>query len=135
MADPMATISSRLARLAALGPLALLIAGCGSHVVVVSGSVLRLRLDEYRITPQEVQVHPGRLKIIAYNTGILTHNVRVELARRGAGSQGLVLGGTPNARPGQEVIAKVDLAPGRYLLVDTIANHFDLGMFGTLIVK
>jgi hypothetical protein len=27
------------------------------------------------------------------------------------------------------------LPPGRYMMVDSLANHVDLGQFGTLIVK
>jgi hypothetical protein len=113
-----------------------MLAGCGgSHTVVVNGSVLRLRLDEFRITPQRVQVHPGRLKIIAFNTGQLTHNLKVELEHRDASGQAIVLGGTPTALPGGEVEAKMVLTPGRYMMVDSLANHVDLGQFGTLIVK
>jgi hypothetical protein len=112
------------------------LAGCGgSHPVVVNDTVLRLRLDEFRITPQFVQVHPGRLKIIAFNTGQLTHNLKVELAHRDATGQAIVLGGTPTALPGGQVEAKMMLPPGRYMMVDSLANHVDLGQFGTLIVK
>jgi hypothetical protein len=122
----------RLAPLAAL----LMLPGCGGgRPVVVNGSVLRLRLDEFRITPQLVQVPPGRLKIVAYNTGQLTHNLKIELAHRDSGGQPIVLGGTPTALPGGEVEAKLTLKPGRYMMVDSLANHVDLGQFGTLIVK
>jgi hypothetical protein len=122
-------------RLAPIVAIAML-AGCGgSHTVVVNGSVLRLRLDEFRITPPRVQVHPGRLKIIAFNTGQLTHNVKVELEHRDASGQPVVLGGTPTALPGGEVEAKMVLTPGHYRMVDSLANHVDLGQFGTLIVK
>jgi hypothetical protein len=122
----------RLAPIAAI----LTLAGCGGgRAVVVNGSVVRLRLDEFRITPQLVQVHPGRLKIVAYNTGQLTHNVKIELQHRDASGQAVVLGGTPTALPGGEVEAKLTLAPGRYLMVDSLANHVDLGQSGTLIVK
>jgi hypothetical protein len=103
--------------------------------VVVNGSVLRLRLDEFRITPPRVQVNAGRLKIIAFNTGQLTHNVKVELEHRDASGQPVVLGGTPTALPGGEVEAKMVLTPGHYRMVDSLANHVDLGQFGTLIVK
>jgi uncharacterized cupredoxin-like copper-binding protein len=39
-------------------------------------------------------------------------------------------------QPGQTAApVKVTLAPGEYRLVCTIANHDDLGQFGTLTVK
>jgi hypothetical protein len=80
-------------------------------------------------------MHPGQVEIIAFNTGILTHNVKVEREQRGGNRQQVVLGGTPTAQPGQQVDATLTLARGRYLLVDTVSNHLDLGQFGTLIVK
>jgi hypothetical protein len=112
-----------------------LLAGCGSDPVFVDSSVLRLRLDEYRITPQLVRVHPGRLKIVAVNTGILTHNVRVEEDHPDHRGNPIVLGGTATAHPGDSVSGKVILKRGRYRLVDTIANHKDLGDYATLIVE
>jgi hypothetical protein len=115
---------------------ALVLAGCGGDTpVIVNGGVLRLRLNEYRIVPQSVQMHPGKVQIIAFNTGILTHNVKVELEQRDAGGGQVVLGGTPTAQPGQQVDATLTLVRGRYLLVDTVSNHLDLGQFGTLVVK
>jgi hypothetical protein len=136
----MRTVSLRTARRLALtllgASIVATLAGCGGgRTVNVSGTVVRLRLDEFRITPQLVRVQPGRLKIIAFNTGVLTHNVKVELAHPDAYGQPVVVGGTPTALPGQEVETKLTLAPGRYVMVDTLANHRDLGQYGTLIVK
>jgi hypothetical protein len=127
------------------GAVALLVGGCGKHLVKVDSSVLRLRIDEYSITPQDVQVHAGRLKITAVNTGVLTHNVRVELDHPAANGSPLVPGcvlpavitgcGTPIIEPGQKMTSpKLTLPPGHYRLVDTIANHADLGDYGTLTV-
>ncbi len=133
------------AGLALLGALALLAAGCGSsHLVKVDSSVLRLRIDEYSITPQDVQVHAGRLKIIVFNSGIAPHDVRLET--QGGNRAAAVLGGTSVLLPGQQAIScaipatptntcpKLDLQPGTYRLFDTIANHADLGDYGTLTV-
>ena len=36
-----------------------------------------VRLDEYRIVPQNVQVEEGRLRIVATNVGRLTHNLKI----------------------------------------------------------
>ena len=59
----MRTSRRRSARLLALALPCLLLPGCGAaeRTTVVSGSVLRLRLEEYRIVPQLVQVRAGRL--------------------------------------------------------------------------
>jgi hypothetical protein len=120
--------------IALLGALALVAAGCGTHLVKVDSSVLRLRVDEYSITPQDIQVHAGRLKIEATNTGILTHIIRIEIEHPAPGDSG-VIGGTGVIQPGQKLTSpKVTLSPGRYRLVDTIANHADLGDYGSLTV-
>jgi hypothetical protein len=135
----------RPALLALAGALALLAGGCGSQLVKIDSSVLRVRIDEYSITPQNVQMHAGRMKITAVNTGILTHNVRVELEHPASDGSPLVPGcvpagtltgcGTPIIQPGQKQTSpKLTLPAGRYKLVDTIANHADLGDYGTLTV-
>ncbi len=143
---PRALLPRHPAHLVLVGALALLVGGCGDHLVKVDSSVLRLRIDEFSITPQLVQVHAGRLKINLVNTGILTHNVRVETEQPSKTGSPYVPGcapatsttgcGTGIAQPGTKVTSeKLTLQPGRYRLVDTIANHADLGDYGTLIVK
>ncbi len=126
----------RPATLALLGSLALLLSGCGSPLVKVNSSVLRLRIDEYSITPDKVQMHPGRIKIIAVNTGVVTHNVKVEAVKRNENGSVVILGGTGILHPGDKLTSpKMTLGPGTYKLVDTVGNHADLGDYGTLIIK
>lgn len=111
-------------------------AGCGDDDVFRSERpILRVELDEYRIVPQNISVKPGRMKFAVRNTGRLTHNFvvqkedgpdgkPVELARMGTMQPGAT--GEP---------IKVDLRPGEYRIVCTIANHDDLGQYGTLEVQ
>jgi uncharacterized cupredoxin-like copper-binding protein len=118
------------------GALLALVAGCGDDAPRrLDRPVLRVRLDEYKITPQNVSVPAGRLQIIARNDGRLTHNLRIELPPKDPDEQTRQLGGTPTAHPGQTVRATVTLRPGKYRITCTIANHDDLGMYGTLIVR
>jgi hypothetical protein len=121
---------------AALAAAALALAGCGgSDVVRTDRPVLRLTLDEYRIVPQNVSVRPGRMKFIVRNTGRLTHNLVIELPKGRAGRT-LTVDRVATMQPGQTAEPiKVTLSPGRYRLVCTIANHDDLGQFGTLTVR
>jgi plastocyanin len=124
-----------------LALLALGAAGCGGgDTVDVTGGVVRLDVDEYRIIPDKVTVPAGRVKILIHDTGLLTHNVHVEdpgdLDEQGNPRD---LGGTPTAHPGtgpptRESVT-LTLAPGKYRLVCTIANHEVLGQYGTLDVK
>ena len=122
--------------LAALA-LAAAIAGCGGKdPVPVEGRTLVLRLDEFRILPQDVSVEPGRLRIVATNIGRLTHNVKI--VRRDEDdleAPVIEVGGTRSTQPGESAaVTFEDLEPGEYRLACTIANHDDLGQYGTLLV-
>ncbi len=131
---------------------ATLFAGCGGEPDPIPDrdAVLRLKLDEYRITPQNITVqatgNPMRIKIVAENVGRLTHTVKVERPKPDDPEPdesvavepvaSLVVGGTPNAAPGETVRSEdIFLEPGEYRLADTIGNHENLGAYGTLTVK
>jgi plastocyanin len=117
--------------------LALTALGCGDQKTVeVEASTLRLRLDEYRIMPQDVRVSAGRLRIVATNVGRLTHNVKiVREDEDNLEAPVQEVGGTRSTQPGESAaVTFADLPPGEYRLACTIANHDDLGQYGTLIV-
>jgi hypothetical protein len=146
MVRPMATrpsqlMARRLAWLALPIGLAAIVAivvwagGCGGALATVTerGRAIQFHLDEYRITPATVRVRTGRLKLIATNTGILTHNLRIESYRNDSQGNPIVLATTPTAQPGQTVSVKVRLGPGSYRLVCTIGDHADLGQRATMI--
>jgi plastocyanin len=113
-------------------------AGCGGDdPVTIEGRTLRLRLDEYRITPQDVRVDPGRLRIVGTNVGRLTHNVKI-VRRDPSDLEAPVreIGGTRSTQPGESAAVTFEnLEPGEYRLACTIGNHDDLGQYGTLIVS
>jgi uncharacterized cupredoxin-like copper-binding protein len=113
-------------------------AGCGGgEPVELEGRTLRLRLDEYRILPQDVRVARGRLRIVATNLGRLTHNVKiVREDRDDTEAPSREVGGTRSTQPGESASVTFEaLRPGRYRLACTIANHDDLGQYGTLVVS
>jgi len=112
-------------------------AGCGGdpEPVVDRDATLQLKLSEYRIVPQVIRVRPGRIHIVARNTGRLAHNLRVRSLDRERGEEIEELGTlSGTAFPGGRVVGDVTLPPGKYELVCTIGNHDDLGQTGTLIV-
>ncbi len=117
--------------------LAVAAAGCGGDPEEIEGRTLRLRLDEFRISPQDVKVAPGRLRIVATNAGRLTHNVKiVRQDEDDLEAPVEEIGGTRTAQPGESVpVTFTDLEPGEYRLACTIANHDDLGQYGTLLVE
>ncbi len=99
------------------------------------GRTLRLTVDEYAITPQDVSVPPGRLTLVLRNRGRLTHDVHVRVPSEEPGEQPVDLGGTSTAQPGATARGTVTLRPGTYELVCTIQNHDVLGERGTLVVR
>jgi plastocyanin len=116
----------------------LLLAGCGEdEPVEIEGRTLRLRLDEYRILPQDVRVDAGRLRIVATNVGRLTHNVKiVRQDEDDLEAPVQEIGGTRSTQPGESAAVTFEqLEPGEYRLACTIANHDDLGQYGTLVVE
>lgn len=114
---------------------ALVGSGCGTpREVRVHGRKLELKLDEYRIVPARVRVHAGRLKLVVHNTGVLTHNLKIETGSIDSNGNPVVVASVPTTQPGQTATVKVDLPAGHYRMLCTLANHADLGQRGTLTV-
>jgi hypothetical protein len=130
-------MSRSCALMAVLGAAAVA-AGCSGEpaAVAVSGNTLRVKLDEYRIQPQNVRMKAGRIHLVAVNEGRLTHNLVVESITDDPTKQ-VVYGRTDTAHPGQTVRERgpITLKPGRYRLADTIGNHENLGQYGELTVE
>jgi hypothetical protein len=115
---------------------AIVLGGCGDDDVLrTERPIVRVTLDEYRIVPQRIVVKPGRLKLVARNTGRLTHNLVIQIPE-GPDEAPVEIARVGTMQPGEtgEPI-KVTLKPGTYRLVCTIANHDDLGQDGTLEVE
>ena len=115
-----------------------LLAGCGdAEDVVIDGRALRVRLDEYRITPQNVRVREWRLRIVATNVGRLTHNLKVVKQDEDDLEEAPVeIDGTRTAQPNEsEAVTILHLPAGEYRMICSIANHDDLGQYGRLTVE
>lgn len=125
-------------RLAPTLLVAAVLTGCsGDPPVEIEGRELRLELDEYRITPQDVKITPGRLRIVATNVGRLTHNVKiVKVNEDDREAPPIEIDGTRTAQPLDTESTTIEaLKPGEYRLACTIGNHDDLGQYGKLIVS
>ena len=127
---------SRLPPAAALAVVALLAAGCGDDEVFrTDRPILRITVDEYRIVPQNIEIKAGRMKFVVRNAGRLTHNLVIQVPE-GPDGKPAPIDRVATMQPGQTAKPiKVTLAPGEYRLACTIANHDDLGQFGTLKVR
>ena len=113
-----------------------LLAGCGSEEkekpkgavkTFSAGQPIRVVGKEYFFTPARVRTGGGTkpIRIELDNEGTLAHNLKVVQGGRD-------LGGTPTFAPKGTRAGSVKLAPGRYRMVCTVANHEQLGMAGDL---
>ena len=111
-------------------------AGCGADVAYTRAPDRRVevRLDEYRVLPEHIQVRAGRVTLVAHNSGRLTHNLAVVQFNRPLGDEEEKRYGQPTKTlfPGQSAQTTVELKPGKYRLVCTIANHDNLGQYSEL---
>ncbi len=121
---------------ALLAVLALALSGCGEgDELRTDRPILRLKLDEYRVVPQNIVVQPGRMKFDVRNGGRLTHNLAIQIPE-GPDGKPVEINRTATMQPGERAEPiKVTLLPGEYRLVCTIANHDDLGQYGALQVQ
>jgi plastocyanin len=128
-----------LATLAALvAATTILLAACGDddpYVRAQEDGTVRMTLDEFRVDPERVFTPTGRVRIVARNVGRLTHNVAVVSDDRSPDAVEVEYGRSKTAQPGETVTATATLRPGRYRVVCTLANHDNLGQYGTLVVR
>ena len=105
-------------------------AGCGGPgpVTEVRQNRLRITLDDFLIAPQHVRAERGELTIAVTNGGRLGHNFRLR-------SENRELLEVTTLLPGEEATEAVDLEPGRYTMLCTVANHEQLGMTGRIVVR
>jgi hypothetical protein len=117
--------------------LGLVLGGCGDDDEFrTDRPILRITLDEYRVVPQAIVVtSPKRMKFDVRNGGRLTHNLAIQNPE-GPDGRPVELERTETMQPGERAEPiKMTLQPGEYRLVCTIANHDDLGQYGTLEVQ
>jgi plastocyanin len=114
----------------ALALCVLVLAACGG-----SGTTVRERsgrfsvtLDDYLIRPQSVRVPRGKaVTVTVTNRGRLGHTFRI----RGRTRNVLAI---QTLEPGETKTETRKLAKGTYTMYCVLANHEELGMYGTLVV-
>jgi plastocyanin len=108
---------------------AALLAGCGGPADAerVRDGRLEIRLDDYSIRPQSVRAPAGSpLTFAVVNRGRLPHTFRVEDSKLRVEQSTL--------KPGARATVRARLPRGRYRMFCAIANHEELGMYGTLVM-
>jgi hypothetical protein len=96
---------------------------------------LRVEVAEWAVVPSGGHVHAGALRITVANAGVLPHELAVvptarwgqKLRVRDGRALGKRLARPVVVKPGQTRSVSVDLAPGSYVLLDTIRGHYALG--------
>jgi plastocyanin len=92
----------------------------GGHVAVAAA--------DYRYRPQLIRAHRGPLRFDLVNHGRLAHTFRLE---RG----GRIVARVSTFLPGDHATGFARVRAGRYRFFCALANHEELGMYGTLVVR
>jgi plastocyanin len=110
---------------------ALALAGCGERAEAerVRDRRAAITLDDFMIRPQTVRAEKGRITFEVRNAGRLGHNFRV----RGQGNREWVQ--ITTLQPGETGSETVRLPAGDYRMFCSVANHEELGEWGTLVVR
>jgi plastocyanin len=102
---------------------------------------LELGFGEFAITLEAAEIRPGPVTFVVRNGGALVHGFEIEIEERGDNSgpgsshdDGLKMEG-PAFGPGETVRLQADLAPGVYEIECFVAEHDDMGMRATLVVR
>ena len=85
-------------------------------------------LDDFRYRPQTIRARAGRLSVVLLSRGRLGHNFNL---RKG----GRPVVEVSTLKPGVRETKRIDLTRGDYRMFCSIANHEELGMYGTLTVR
>jgi plastocyanin len=122
---------ARTRTLIALALSVLTLAACGGSQPTVrerTGS-FSVTLDDYLLRPQSIRVPgSGRLRVKVTNRGRLGHTFRI----RSTNHNVLAL---TTIEPGETKFSRsFRLARGTYTMYCVLANHEELGMYGTLVV-
>ena len=117
-------------------PVALVLAvGCGGS----GGAAVReptgrftVVVGDFFMRPQQLSVPRGRLTLTVVNHGRIAHSFRVRAGKDPEAKEVLRIS---SLKPGASFTHSFRLAPGSYRMFDAIANHEELGAYGTLVVR
>jgi plastocyanin len=120
---PVRTLTSIVLALCALA-----LAACGGEGAAVREPSRKfdVTLDDYLIRPQNLHVPSGDLTVTVTNRGRLGHTLRIRTK-----SDRNVLAFT-TLEPGESKTRSFKLGRGTYTMYCVLANHEELGMYGTL---
>lgn len=85
-------------------------------------------LDDFRFEPQAIRARSGRISFALRNRGRLAHTFRLRI-------KGRPVVEVPSLLPGESTTRAARLPRGSYRMFCALANHEELGMYGTLTVR
>ncbi len=106
--------------------------GCGGEPAPVRerDGVVEISLTDFRLRPQVIEAPRDSFTILVRNDGRLAHALRIR------GASEVVRLKVSTLLPGREAArVGVTLKRGRWRLFCPLANHEELGMHGTLVVR
>ena len=105
--------------------------GCGGDVAPVRapGNLARIAIDDYRQHPAAVQVRRGLVTFRVANRGRVPHNFAVR------GPSGRVRLQISTLLPGESAAGTTRLPRGEFRMYCALANHEELGEYGTIVVR
>ena len=103
---------------------------------------LEIGFGEFAITLEAEEIRPGPVTFVIRNGGSLVHGFEMEIEEAGDHSGSGHSGGGDRFKvegqvfgPGESVEIPLDLAPGVYEIECFVAEHDDMGMRATLVVR
>src|SRR5205814_9728441 len=122
----------RIGAIAALFLVLAALAGPSSSNAASAVSTLGVDLTEWAVVPSQGLVSSGSLRLTVQNYGVLVHELDIvptqvwgeKLGIRHGRAVGEALARPVVVRPGQTRSARINLAPGSYVLLDNIRGHY-----------
>jgi hypothetical protein len=102
-----------------------LLGGCGATHQVPSGGTLDVSVNEWRVTPQNVDARAGSMLIVVHNSGRLAHDLVLS-------HDGVRVTATPPIMPGQNADMSASIGKGSYLIYSSMLDDQATGVYGTL---
>ena len=136
-------VNRRFGAIAALFLLLAALAGPSSGSASSAVSALHVDLSEWAVVPSHGLVSSGPLRVTVQNDGALVHELDIiptqawgeKLATRNGRAIGEPVARPVVVLPGQTRSARIDLAPGAYVLLDNIRGHYAAGGAVSIVVR
>jgi hypothetical protein len=114
----------------------------GAGKASVATHRLQVGVTEWAVIPSDGRVSPGALRLTVENFGLIGHEIAIVATERFGEelpiSRGRAIGEEVAppivVAPGERRSARVDLAPGFYVLLDNLRGHYNAGAAVPIVV-